>query len=109
MTTSERRLLLIGALNRRGLKGGEARILLHRYSQERIARQIDYYDFEICSAAGLSLPLWAAAPWLSHRIRRDRPAPATYRPTDAGLLADLWQLPNEAGRRRPATRPPTKR
>lgn len=105
MTTSERRLLLIGALNRRGLKGEEARILLHRYSQERIARQIDYYDFEVCSAAGLNLPLWAAAPWLSHRIRRNRPPPATYRSSGSGLLADLWRLPKESGRRQPAARP----
>ena len=93
MAISKRRLLIVGALNRRGIKGHEVRVLLHRYSQERVARQIDYYDFEISSAAGLQLPLWAAAPWLSHRIRRNGAPPAEFQAMRTGVAARLAGLP----------------
>lgn len=99
MATSERRILLISALNRRGIKGEEARVLLHRYSQVRIARQVDYYDFEITSARGIRLPAWAATPWLSHRIRRNVPPPNGFQRILPGILNDIAKLRRRQGRR----------
>jgi len=92
MSTTPQRVFIIGALNRRGIKGTEARVLLHRFSQRRIARQIDYYDFEIVSASGLRLPPWAAAPWLSRRIRRDLSPPRGYRRLLPGVQETLDRL-----------------
>jgi hypothetical protein len=80
-------LILITALNQRGIRGPECRGLLRRYAQRRIAQHIDYYDFEVSTRA--ALPRWAAAPWLRHRIRRNLPPPPDYRPPPYGLMREL--------------------
>jgi len=97
MSTTARRLYLIRALNCRGMKSSEVNTLLHRYSQERVARQIDYYDFELIAPP--RLPLWAATPWLSHRIRRDVNPPRGYKQLLPGALASLRKLPLQQGKR----------
>lgn len=70
---SERSLILLAALNRRGIQGPGALTLLKRYSQQHLALQIDYYDHEIVYRA--ALPEWAATPWLAHRIRHNTAPP----------------------------------
>ncbi len=92
MATTPQRLFLLGALNERGIVGKPAVTLLRHFSHERIVRQIDYYDFEISSFDGLGLPLWAASPWLLHRIKRDTAAPRGYRPAIGSAVDRLASL-----------------
>lgn len=84
---SPRGFLLLTELNRRGIKGGSAKLILRKYAQERIARQIDYHDHEVSFKAGL--PLWAGTPWLAHRIRKDLPEPEGYFPASHSVAAFL--------------------
>lgn len=70
---TQRVLLLLSELNRRGIRGKHAKTILRRHAQQQIARQIDFYDHEIVFHA--NLPAWAATPWLAHRIRHDSPPP----------------------------------
>jgi len=99
MSASARRHYLIAQLNARGLKGPIVKSLLRRHAQDLIARQIDYYDFELTSLRGAPLPRWAAAPWLANRVRRELPPPEYFLEPAAGALWQLYALPKEAGRR----------
>jgi hypothetical protein len=99
MSASARRYYLIAQLNARGLKGPIVKSLLRRHAQDLIARQIDYYDFELTSLRGASLPRWAAAPWLAYRVRRELPPPVHFLEPATGALWQLRALPNEAGHR----------
>jgi hypothetical protein len=96
---SERRYFLLEALSRRGITGPPCLVLLHKFAHARIARQIDYYDFEIDSPRGLNLPLWAAAPWLEHRIRKNLAPPRGYRPSVIGPLSHFASIPRGQHRR----------
>ena len=99
MSASARRYYLIAQLNTRGLKGPIVKSLLRRHAQDLIARQIDYYDFELMSLRGAPLPRWAAAPWLAQRIRRELSPPAHFVEPAAGALQQLRALPDETGHR----------
>jgi hypothetical protein len=88
---SERSLILLAALNRRGIKGPGALTLLKRYSQQHLALQIDYYDHEIVYRA--ALPEWAATPWLAHRIRHNAPAPKHMVLASKSLTQALRRIP----------------
>lgn len=93
---SPRVTVLITELNRRGLQGPVAKLFVRKYAQQRIARQIDYYDHEVAFRAGL--PLWAASPWLARRIRRDAPAPEGYFPSSQSVAMFLRVVPYRPSR-----------
>lgn len=84
---SQRTILLLTELSRRGIRGRTATLFLRKYAQPRIAQQIDYYDHEVNFRGGL--PHWAATPWLEHRIRHDKPAPEGYLPASHSVAAIL--------------------
>ena len=88
---SQRILLLLSALNRRGIRGQRAKTILRRHAQQQIARQIDFYDHEIVFRA--KLPAWAATPWLAHRIRHDAPPPSGYLESSQSLSEELKLTP----------------
>src|SRR5262245_8113638 len=92
---SARTLFLLNALNRRGIRGRQAKLCLRKYSHEHIALQIDYYDHEVIDRA--RLPSWAATPWLAHRIRRDIPGPAGFMRTNQSLSEVLTSIPYRLG------------
>ncbi|MCC6653002.1 MAG: hypothetical protein IT348_17745 [Candidatus Eisenbacteria bacterium] len=58
-------------------------LILRKYSQQRIARHIDYYDHEVVFIA--HLPEWAASRWLAWRIRHDAPPPTGFLRTSGSL------------------------
>lgn len=89
--SSQRSLFILNALHRRGLRGTLAGTYLRKYPHEHIAVQIDYYDHEIVDQA--KLPIWAATPWLAHRIRRSLPKPMGFLPTSQSLQYVLRQIP----------------
>lgn len=88
---SARASALLAALNRRGIRGPIARTFLRRFSQARVARQIDYYDHEVVFRA--KLPEWAATPWLAHRVRHDVPAPKDFLSSSESLSRRLREIP----------------
>lgn len=91
VSLSGRASALLSALNQRGVRGALAKTLLRRHAQSDLARQIDYYDHEVVFRA--RLPLWAASPWLAHRIRRNLPPPADYLPASQSLAHQLKSIP----------------
>ena len=86
-STSPRVLVLLTELNRRGIRGRLAKLFVRKYAQQRVARQIDYYDHEVVFRA--RLPHWAAAPWLAHRIRHDVPPPADFLRSSGAMAEQL--------------------
>jgi len=86
---SQRSLVLLQYLNRRGIRGRAAKTILRKYAQLRVAKQIDYYDHEVVFRG--HLPEWAGTPWLEWRIRRDLPAPSDFI-TSSQSLSHLLQL-----------------
>lgn len=95
---SRRSLLLLDALIERGVRGRTALLYLRKYAQERLARQIDFYDHEVVFRA--KLPAWAATPWLAHRIRRNPPAPEGYLATNRALAGAIKRVPYRPSRAR---------
>jgi hypothetical protein len=94
---TQRVLLLVSALNRRGIRGTRAKTILRRHAQQQIAQQIDFYDHEIVFRA--KLPAWAATPWLAHRIRNDSPPPGGYLESSQCLSEQLRLIPYRQSRR----------
>jgi len=88
---SQRNFLLLSELNRRGIRGKQAKTILRRHAQKQIAQQIDFYDHEIVFRA--HLPAWAATPWLAHRIRHDPPPPSGYLASSQCLNEQLQRIP----------------
>lgn len=73
--------------------------MLRKYAQQRIARQIDYYDHEIVETA--HLPTWAATPWLAWRIRYDSVPPAGFLRSSGSLQERVRAVPYRESRRQP--------
>lgn len=99
MANTARRLFLIGALNKRGIKGPPVTWLLRHFSHDRIARQIDYYDFDMAPLLDMGIPAWAAWPWLLSRIRCNRPATEGFAANLGGTLDSLRAIAESPGLR----------